>query len=309
MQNNRLGCLTGTGLFAAIVTIVAVVGMFFFNGSQMFSAGALNGQTGDLIGGVNSHAQITECNACHTAPWENVKMAKRCMNCHQDVSAQLNSTSELHGVIARTSPNTSCRECHPEHRGAFASLTELAGNFNHDQFTFPLVGKHVRVTCEKCHINEVFKGTPSDCYSCHKQNDKHNGKFGTDCSSCHNANSWSDATFDHNRTNFPLNGGHAGVACGQCHRNQVFTGLSTDCVSCHADPAFHIGAFKQSCTECHNSTAWSPAQFNLPHPEPRTDEGGSGITHGNATCRQCHPSTVREAICTDCHDSNNFGGN
>jgi hypothetical protein len=46
----------------------------------------------------------------------------------------------------------------------------------------------------------------------------------------------------------------------------------------------------------------------LAHPQPSGGEGGSGITHGGAACRQCHPSTVSQAVCTACHDSNNPGG-
>ena len=520
-SNNRLGCLTGTGLFAATITIIAIVAVAFFSGNQMFSAGALNNQAGESVGGVTSHAQITDCNACHTAPWESAKMADRCIQCHQEVSAELNSTNQLHGAIMQKSPNLSCRECHREHRGASASLTEMnealfphdtlgfslikhqtkatgvsmtcsdchgkdistfasdscqtchsdmdivfaqahalsygtdclachdgvdryGEDFNHNQLAFQLAGKHAEanctschldarsasdfqstpqdcaschlkddthlgafgtecgvchspegwtpakfdhtlaafklegkhadvacekchvnnvfkgtpsdcyschkqndehngqfgtnceschtaagwenasfdhnlstfkldgkhtdVACEKCHVNNVFKGTPSDCYSCHKQNDEHSGQFGTDCGSCHSTAKWDDANFDHARTNFPLTGGHSGVNCDQCHKGGVFTGLSMECVSCHADPAFHAGAFGANCATCHTIFAWTPAGFNLQHPEPNVEEGGSGVFHGGATCRQCHPATVRESSCTTCHEGGIEGG-
>jgi hypothetical protein len=519
-NNNRLGCLTATGIITALITLFAIVGVAFTSGSQMFSAGDLNAQAGDSIGGVTAHAQIAECSACHAAPWEAGIMADRCMTCHQDISVEMFDSKSLHGIIAQKDPALACRECHPEHRGAAAALTELnemrfphdalgfslnghqsnilnkpfechdchkdgisnfsaqtcdechrqidavfmdahnlaygveciachdgvdryGKNFDHAAFfalsgkhanlecvkchanprsaadfksasadcaschqkddphagafgaacgvchspeawtpakfdhnlaafklegehadvacekchannvfkgtpsacfdchqkddehngkfgtacetchtpsgwdnatfdhnlaAFKLDGKHADVACEKCHVNNVFKGTPKDCYSCHQKDDEHNGKNGTDCSACHNTKDWDDVTsFDHGSVNFPLNGGHASVKCDQCHKGSVFTGLSTSCATCHADPAFHAGAFGGDCSDCHTISGWSPAKFTLLHPEPRAEEGGNGINHGGATCRQCHPSTVNQSTCKACHEGNPGG--
>ena len=455
MQNNRLGCFTGAGIFATLITLFVIVGVAFASGSQMFSAGDLNAELGQSYGGVNSHEQITECKACHTAPWETEKMADRCAACHTDIAVQMFDVAKLHGAIIQKSSTLSCRDCHPEHRGSTASLTDLGENtfphealgfslnghqltaareaftcqdchhedvttfasdtcdschrqmdiafaqahtlsfgtnclachdgvdkfgndfthsafvfqlngkhadvactkchldartvldlqsasqecfschqkddphegkfgqdctvchssegwepakFDHDLAAFKLDGEHAKVACEDCHKNNVYQGTPSDCYSCHQTDDEHNGQFGTDCAACHTPNNWDDASFDHNRSNFPLTGAHVAVACENCHVNGQFAGTSSACISCHADPAFHAGAFGADCASCHNTSNWNQASFNLAHPEPSVDEGGSGITHGGATCRQCHPSTVQQVTCTDCHDSNNPGG-
>jgi hypothetical protein len=99
------------------------------------------------------------------------------------------------------------------------------------------------------------------------------------------------------------------VVCEKCHINSVFKGTPQECSGCHADPAFHQGLFKgQACSTCHNTTKWFPAKFNLAHPEP-TDggEAGSGITHGRATCRDCHTVNLMAATCTNCHDNNSPG--
>ncbi|NOR13993.1 MAG: hypothetical protein GQ545_12135, partial [Candidatus Aminicenantes bacterium] len=32
---------------------------------------------------------------------------------------------------------------------------------SHDQTNFPLVGKHRTVSCQECHLNGVFEGTPT----------------------------------------------------------------------------------------------------------------------------------------------------
>ncbi|MFN8411290.1 MAG: cytochrome c3 family protein [Anaerolineales bacterium] len=449
MQTNRLGCLTSTGIFATLITLALIAGFGFVKGEDLFSPGELNNQIGESMGGVSAHAQITECESCHTAPWETARMADRCVVCHTEIAQQMFDVAQLHGAITQKNSTLACRDCHPEHRGETASLTDLGNNvfphealgfslqghqvkanreaflcsdchgdnvstfasdscqschsqmdiaftqahllsfgtdclachdgvdrygddFNHNQFTFKLTGehanasctnchldarsvtdlqntpqtcsschqkddphagafgtdcgachsaegwtpakfdhnlstfklegKHAEVQCESCHQNNVFKGTPTDCYSCHQKDDEHHGQNGTDCATCHNPSSWDDASFDH--SGFPLTGGHSNVDCKQCHTNGSFNKISTDCVSCHADPGFHAGAFGINCASCHTTQAWSPAGFNFNHPEPRVEEGGSGVNHGGATCRQCHTSTVFQATCTACHEGN-----
>ena len=451
-NTNRLGCLTGTGFIAALITLFVLVGVAFASGSQMFSSGVLNAQPGENVGGVTSHAEIKDCKACHSAPWERASMADRCLECHIDIANQMRDVAQLHGSIIQKSPSIACRDCHQDHRGATASLTDLGentfphetfgfslnehqrkesgdvitcddchgedvttfasdscqschndmdiafaqahllsfgadclachdgvdrfsdfnhntaifklegghkdvrctqchldartltdlqsapqdcyschyqddvhngqygrqcenchnpstwedANFDHNLSAFKLEGEHAEVACDQCHVNDTFKGTPQDCYSCHQQDDEHNGRYGTQCEACHTPSDWENATFDHSRTNFPLTGGHANVVCEQCHASGVFSGASTACVSCHADPAFHANAFGTACESCHSINAWSPAQFNFSHPEPRVDEEGSGIYHGGASCRDCHPSSVFQSSCISCHEGNNF---
>ncbi len=456
MQKNRLGCLTGTGIGAALITLLAIVGFAFVQGGSLFSPGGLSAhQTGVVLGNVQSHAETGgNCGACHTAPWEPAMMADRCTTCHTDIATQMRQVATLHGQIAnKGSAILACYDCHPDHRGSTAALIDMSGKqfpheglgfslkghtensngaaftcqdchnadiktfdqktcvschsqidiafmqphlvaygpnclgchdgvdrfsktFSHASFAFTLTGKHANVTCDKCHnhalaladfasapkdcvachkqndphsgqfgencgachatagwtpakfdhnlaafkltgvhisvacaqchVNNVFKGTPTDCYSCHKQKDAHNGQFGTDCSACHATTSWNDVSFDHNKSNFPLTGAHANVACAKCHSSGQFKGLSTTCVSCHQDPAFHAGVLGTDCASCHSTSAWSPAQFNRSHPS-FGEEGG--VNHGGATCRTCHPDTVTTFTCLACHNSNNPSGN
>ena len=453
MRSNRLGCLSGTGFLAALITALVIAGYAYASGGWMYNPGPLNAQKGQTLGGVTSHAEIGgNCKACHTAPWEAVKMADRCAACHGAIAKQMQDIASLHGKMTHNNPALSCRHCHPEHRGAEAALTVLEGagfpheavgfslhghqltatreaftcddchhgdistfasdscqnchrqmdsaftvahsteygdtclnchdgvdrfgkNFRHDS-AFPLNGKHNNLTCsqchmgarttadfskaradcnachgkdephdgkfgadcaachtingwtpatfdhnlaafklegthaevrcEQCHASNVYEGTPMDCFSCHKQDDEHNGKFGTDCSACHQPTSWEDVTFDHNQSNFPLTGRHIGLSCEKCHTSAQFTGLSTDCASCHSDPAFHAGMFGTDCASCHTTDNWF-AKYNGPHPGI-ADEGGSGVNHGGGTCRDCHTQTLGAATCLACHDSNNPEG-
>jgi hypothetical protein len=174
-----------------------------------------------------------------------------------------------------------------------------------------LTGKHAQVDCGGCHTGAHsiadLKATPQECSSCHTKDDAHKGQFGNSCGACHTTNGWLPATFDHAKTKFPLTGAHAGLACTKCHANAVFTVLSTACASCHPEPSYHSGLFAgMTCDQCHNTSAWSPALFNLSHPG-NCGEGGC-IDHQGATCLDCHPTNLTTSTCLKCHDSNNPGG-
>ncbi len=445
---NRLGCLTGTGILAALLTALVIAGYAFASGGLMYNPGPLSARSGETLGGVTSHAEIGgDCKACHSAPWESTVMADRCAVCHTNIAEQMKQVASMHGIMLHDNPQLGCRHCHPEHRGPDAKLTELGdaafphevvgfslnghqstaarepfvcqdchaddisrfelgtcdachrqmdmgfmtahtlsyggacldchdgvdrfgkhfdhntysfkikgkhiglscdkchytargygdfaatlqscyschqkdephlgrlgascadchteegwtpAKFDHDIAAFKLVGEHREVACESCHVDKVFFGTPTDCYSCHQQDDEHNGEYGMDCSICHTPSDWEDADFNHNLTKFPLTGGHAGVACQRCHSSGQFVGLSRACASCHGDPAFHAGLFGLNCVACHTVENWA-AKYTGPHPRI-ADEGGSGIHHGGASCRDCHTKTLHTATCGKCHN-------
>ncbi len=261
----------------------------------------------------------TDCASCHTTDgWNNVtvdhsKFAFQLIGKHASVPCE-----QCHTNSSFKSTPTDCYSCHQKddaHSGQLGINCSTCHTpvdwkqvtFDHNSAAFKLTGAHVNVSCTQCHVNNVFKGTPTDCYSCHAKDDRHNGQFGADCSACHNTTAWNQVTFDHSKSNFPLTGAHASLQCTQCHQGGQFTALSTACVSCHQDPAWHAGAFGTSCDNCHSTSAWSPAQFNLSHPGIAGGEGGSGIHHGGASCTTCHPATVYQATCLACHDSNNPG--
>jgi hypothetical protein len=205
----------------------------------------------------------------------------------------------------------SCHHADDPHEGRFGAECSQChtaegwspATFDHELAAFKLEGEHVEVPCQDCHEDGQFKGTPMDCYACHQEDDEHNGQFGTDCAACHTPSDWDEAEFDHNRSNFPLTGAHAGIACESCHTSGQFAGLPTTCLSCHADPVFHAGMFGTDCADCHTTQNWF-AGYNGPHPGI-ADEGGSGVNHGGASCRDCHTQTLQSATCLACHDSNN----
>ena len=219
----------------------------------------------------------SECGACHTPDgWEPATFDHSLVDFplegkHVDVPCENCHTSGFAGTP------TTCEGCHlsdDAHAGKFGTQCGQChtpagwkpATFDHNLADFKLEGKHVDVPCESCHTSG-FKGTPKDCYSCHQKDDQHNGEFGTACELCHNPSDWADATFDHNLAAFKLTGAHVNVKCTECHVNGVFKGTPQSCAACHAEPAFHAGLFAgMSCDQCHTTTSWVPASFNLQHP-------------------------------------------
>src|SRR5258708_5325275 len=186
----------------------------------------------------------------------------RCVDCHP-------KDHYKHTPIA-------CNECHKTdddkkgHRGRFGPKCEACHTdkdwktikFNHDKDTkYPLRGKHAdkKVRCEDCHTgNDVYKDKLKQaCITCHQQDDKHRGAEGDKCEKCHTEKDWKDTPqFDHDKTRFPLKGGHADpkVKCDDCHKSKVYTDAPKDCWSGHKkddDKNGHRGRFGPKCKNSH----------------------------------------------------------
>ena len=223
------------------------------------------------------------------------------------------SQSSPHGELAMA-----CADCHTT-----TSWTEIpvTMKFDHEKTPFVLEGKHKITECKQCHITLKFSETPTDCFSCHRQdfdnapavNHKSAG-FSTDCLKCHrqDAVSWSDS-FDHNLTEFPTRGAHEAVDCLRCHVNNRYRGISSQCVSCHLneyrtaqDPNHADAGFSTDCATCHRALAWQPAAF-FPHgpyfPIARGDRHSPGVW---TTCKDCHfqGSNYQSFECIYCHTHN-----
>ncbi len=233
------------------------------------------------------------CSTCHVNGYISFDQAV-CTTCHQQIKVDF---MQAH-LIAY---DVNCLACHD-------GIDTYGHNFNHDNVVFQLTGKHTSLDCGACHSGARsianMKATSQDCSACHAKDDAHKGQFGSGCGTCHSTNGWLPATFDHSLTKFPLTGAHAGLDCAKCHVNAVFTVLPTTCISCHPDPAYHAGLFAgMTCDQCHSTTAWSPAIFNLPHAGNCGEHGC--INHEGSTCLDCHPVSLSQYDCLKCHDSNN----
>ncbi len=221
-----------------------------------------------------------DCYACHQG---NVKLADmkststECVSCHHN--------DDVHNG----SNGSDCGACHNTEDWKQAT-------FDHSKSIFPLVGAHINVACTSCHINNVFVGTPTQCYACHQKDDAHQGGLGQDCGSCHNANSWQDVTFDHSKTTFLLTGAHLTTACTSCHENNTFIGIPVDCYSCHQKDDTHQGTFGQDCGACHTTDSWANATFD----HSKTNFPLTGA-HVSVVCSQCHVNNVFKGTPTQCN--------
>jgi hypothetical protein len=191
------------------------------------------------------HAKV-DCHACHTAPTATQKLATDCIGCHR--------ASDAHGGKL----GTDCASCHtPE--GWRDSV-----HFDHDLTDFPLVGLHVAVPCEQCHVTPAYKDVGHTCYACHQKDDVHKGGLGKECARCHSPNGWRIWDFDHGKeTGFALTGAHSKVTCAGCHKQPADqVKLDQQCVSCHAQDDIHLGQYGRQCQRCHSTVTFKGATLH-----------------------------------------------
>ncbi len=248
-----------------------------------------------------------DCEACHKnqvfpgTPTD-------CYSCHRADYERVQNPNHVAGGFP-----TDCTGCHKA-----SAPTWQGATFTHA--TFPLAGVHTTQPCAACHVNNVFKGTPRDCFSCHRldyQNSKNpphaSQAFPTTCDSCHKFSdpNWLGAGFNHNTgTTFPLVGVHITTPCTTCHTNNNYTTVPTSCYGCHqkdvtgaTSPVSHAG-LPTTCDSCHKPTdqTWLLATaFNHATFFPLAG------AHATAPCAQCHTNgnflTVPASPCTACHQT------
>ncbi len=238
-----------------------------------------------------------QCAQCHV----NGKFAGTPMDCGSCHLADFKKTNNPNHAAAGFP--TDCSLCH-------TTASWAGAVFDHNKTPFPLTGAHTNVQCAQCHPNGKFAGLPTDCNSCHAVDYKKTNNpphaaagFPTDCSLCHTTTSWAGATFNHNNTPFPLTGAHTTVQCASCHVNNNFTGLPTDCGSCHLadykktnNPPHAAAGFPTDCSLCHTTASWAGATFNHNNtPFPLTG------AHTTVQCASCHVGGSFTSLPTDCN--------
>lgn len=232
----------------------------------------------------------TSCNACHINK-KYKDTPKECINCHQ--------VNDVH----RGGYGKKCETCHNSNKWKEA-------RFDHNKKTdFPLYGKHKKAACNSCHVaGDTKKELPTKCYSCHKNDDSHKGRYGEKCNDCHVSSSWDKKKFDHNKkTDFPLRGKHSKTACNLCHKGELYKGKSTSkdklkskCVDCHKKDDVHKGKQGKECDNCHNEKGW---HSNVLFDHDLTSFPLIGM-HAATQCEECHLSAEygkTDAECNVCH--------
>jgi len=254
---------------------------------------------GEVIAG---HAKVEpECSSCH-AMFNKSAQRQLCMDCHEDVAADIDESIGYHGLHPDAS-NDKCASCHTDHVGRDAEVVILVeDDFDHSLTDFELVDAHLEAKCGDCHAeDEKHREAPSDCVDCHRDEKPHKDTMDDDCASCHQSTEWADAQFDHDATEFPLLGTHQEAACLDCHEDRTFPNPPTNCFGCHEADDSHDGRSGQQCQNCHNPTDWHDSSFDHARDTEFLLEG----KHAAAACGDCHSENPFEdemdRACVSCH--------
>jgi hypothetical protein len=254
-----------------------------------------------------------QCHDCHNAeswqtfnfdhgetdfPLQGKHKDVACDSCHLRTRYQ-NTPKDCHSCHALNDVHdgrngAKCHDCHSPRRWD-------RSDFDHDRKTdFALKGKHKTVSCEACHKESSARKKPrKDCYSCHRNDDRHTGRYGKQCDSCHSESSWKRTRFDHGRdTDFPLKGKHTRLSCSACHRGELDKeNLSSQCHSCHLGDDVHRGQEGKQCQRCHQESSWSE-RIVFDHDLTRFPLLG---LHLSTPCEECHISAAFKDSDSDCH--------
>ena len=229
-----------------------------------------------------------DCEQCHDTSSKD-SQGQLCMQCHdhKNILDDLNNKTGFHGRLPVRAAND-CQHCHTEHEGRNATIVLLnTSTFDHAKTDFSLKGAHTKTPCKACHkAEEKYAQAPVACYDCHEKSDIHNGKQGKKCEDCHKSTSWKETAFDHEKTDFPLEGTHKDTSCAACHITQKYKDTPKTCISCHKINDVHRGDLGEKCSNCHNSKQWDQIHFDH---NKKTDFPLYG-KHKEASCNSCHTS-------------------
>jgi hypothetical protein len=205
--------------------------------------------------------------------------------------------------------------CHSE---AAIDWRPKAAIAEHAATRFPLAGVHASTACWACQPGAQvgnFQYASTNCVDCHQRDlavalEPDHAALGwtDDCQRCHLPTDWSRAGFAHGF--FPLQGGHSGLSCSDCHVGSDFSGVDSACYSCHAKdyqgaPSHVSQNFSTMCQDCHTIQGWEGASFNH-----------AGISSGCIECHQSdydnttqprHASNGIGTACQLCHTTRSWG--
>lgn len=182
--------------------------------------------------------------------------------------------------------------------------------------------------CDNCHESFDQSKQRNRCLACHDhQNIAKDIEEGTgfhglmenskniECKTCHSDHMGRDAdivqlthsTFNHDLTDYPLEGKHRTAACANCHEaSQNFREAPNQCIDCHKDDDKHEGELGEQCDDCHKETGWQETEFDHDDTDfPLLDK------HVEVNCSSCHADEQYEDIpteCVSCHRLNDAHG-
>ncbi len=246
------------------------------------------------------HAAVACAQCHHSSNFKEPVAHDRCISCHLKDPHQGQFVARAGGI--------ECGGCHTA--AGWKPSTFVAAR--HSETHYPLSGRHSAVPCAKCHApkgtDTVYQVRFERCTDCHE--DIHRAQFQAApyfnrCEECHTTGGFRPSTFTlarHEKTEFPLHGGHAAVPCAQCHSDNAaghpaagrFRYQDRSCTACHQDP--HRGQFRErlaaarpdgspaGCESCHTLRSWRDlTRFNH-----ATTSFALAGTHRGVACAECH---------------------
>ena len=245
-----------------IVILVLITGLAVAYGAGWIPSEAKDYASHSMHQAVNpgplseAHASLANnCQACHT-PVKGVEAAK-CILCH----ANNESILQRQPTAFHASVNT-CKECHLEHRGFDAKLSQMDHSLltrigmkqmRNGETESEELAAYLRLS-EKLdsgvspHSRISLSESVLDCASCHSNDDRHQTLFGSDCAQCHATDHWTIPEYKHP------------------------SAKSNDCSQCHQAPPSHYmmhfnmisarvagkpHARVDQCGQCHQTTSWN----------------------------------------------------
>jgi hypothetical protein len=170
--------------------------------------------------------------------------------------------------------------------------------------------------CESCHTPFEKADQSKLCIDCHEAiasdllglRGFHGKSQAHQCMNCHSEHlgreaaitSFDPANFDHELSDFPLQGKHSTTACKECHATgERYREATRVCNDCHQEDNPHNQTEITACKNCHNSKQWQSIAFD--HHD--TDFHLKG-KHKNLSCHSCHLSLQnfeQSKLCNSCH--------
>lgn len=237
--------------------------------------------------------EAKDCDACHTLegfipttftleahektryPLLESHLAVSCVSCHDAAQAGQTQTGQTQAGQARTGKTLGPARSRSKPQKVRTHLAQQVLS------TWILRADASLERCESCHTSP------------------HQDQFQDKrCESCHTLATWKAATsFDHAKTDYPLAGKHAEVACGLCHLEEKGSVVKyrpiphDDCATCHGD--VHYGQFaklepKMACAQCHTTSDFKTHTFN--HDAPAFSDFPLEGKHALKPCEGCHPA-------------------
>ncbi len=265
------------------------------------------------------------CLNCHKSADFQAPMAfANCTDCHKD---------EHGGQFLKRADGGRCESCHTVSDWKPSTFNVA----DHAKSGFPLVFPHEKVKCADCHTpagkDTRYKIKYALCVDCHK--DEHEGQFAASpwlnrCEQCHSGATFKTSSYalaKHQKSSWPLTGGHEAIACNECHKPLIGSKLvryhfnPLSCTSCHED--VHKGQFDErmagldaagkpmGCLACHSTKEWKDLS-KFDHSRTKFPLEGS---HRAVPCADCHKPpnmelTMRHVqftnaptACSECHEN------